>query len=159
VNGGSNLIDSDFIFTYLFDPLIPNEAPNENTRPMPQEEILRTTRTFSYIRDSLPEDKRICPIGMDTFQHGDILCEMLGCSHIFRRPAIMNWLRRSSQCPVCRYNIRTYQDETPATVEETLAPEDNNVVDTTTMEDHTVVVDAAADDSNLSDIDVDLSVD
>jgi hypothetical protein len=47
---------------------------------------------------------------MDTFLPGDVLCEIRGCGHTFRRPPLMNWLRRSSQCPVCRYHIRTYQE-------------------------------------------------
>ena len=77
---------------------------------MNREEINMNTRTFTYEENSLPEDRRSCPISMENFQVGDIICEIRGCGHTFRRPALINWLRRSSLCPVCRYNIRTYQD-------------------------------------------------
>lgn len=103
-NGSTNLL-----FSYMFEPLF-NEQQNDNLRPMNREEINMNTRTFTYEENSLPEDRRSCPISMENFQVGDIICEIRGCGHTFRRPALINWLRRSSLCPVCRYNIRTYQD-------------------------------------------------
>jgi len=103
-NGSTNLL-----FSYMFEPLF-NEQQNDNLRPMNREEINMNTRTFTYEENSLPEDRRSCPISMENFQVGDIVCEIRGCGHTFRRPALINWLRRSSLCPVCRYNIRTYQD-------------------------------------------------
>ena len=108
----ANTLDQSLVFTYLFEPLVNEPEQHENQRPMSREEISTTTRTFSYVLNSLPEDRRICPIVMDTFSPGDVLCEIRGCGHIFRRPPLMNWLRRSSQCPVCRYHIRTYEEPT-----------------------------------------------
>ena len=101
--------DSTFLFSYIFEPLYAQSDQNENTRPMTRAEILSNTRTFSYEENSLPEDRRTCPIGMDTFQSGDVLCEIRGCGHIFRRLTLVNWLQRSSRCPVCRYNICEFQ--------------------------------------------------
>lgn len=106
-NNGS----SDILFSYLFDPLLQTSPVNDNIRPMSREEISNATRTFSYVRHSLPADNRMCPITMEQFVEGDVLCEILGCNHVFRRPALMNWLQRSSQCPVCRYSLRNYNRE------------------------------------------------
>jgi len=103
-NGSTNLL-----FSYMFEPLF-NEQQNDNLRPMNRDEINMNTRTFTYEENSLPEDRRSCPISMENFQLGDIVCEIRGCGHTFRRPALINWLRRSSLCPVCRYNIRTYHE-------------------------------------------------
>ena len=105
----SQVPDSTFLFSYIFEPLYAQSDQNENTRPMTRAEILSNTRTFSYEENSLPEDRRTCPIGMDTFQSGDVLCEIRGCGHIFRRLTLVNWLQRSSRCPVCRYNICEFQ--------------------------------------------------
>ena len=105
----SQVPDSTFLFSYIFEPLYAQSDQNENTRPMTRSEILSNTRTFSYEENSLPEDRRTCPIGMDTFQSGDVLCEIRGCGHIFRRLTLVNWLQRSSRCPVCRYNICEFQ--------------------------------------------------
>ena len=52
-----------------------------------------------------------CPISMEDFQVGDVLCEIIGCRHVFKRPALMRWFRRSSQCPVCRYDLFTNTNE------------------------------------------------
>ena len=30
------------------------------------------------------------------------------CRHIFSRDSLYNWFRESCRCPVCRYDIRTY---------------------------------------------------
>ena len=117
-------------FSYAFDPSQNQNETNENSeniRPMTREEISRTTRTFSYIRDSLPEDRRTCPITMEQFQPGDVLCEILGCNHTFRRPALMNWLQRSSRCPVCRYTLNSYGTETNNTTPSTSS---NNIPST-----------------------------
>ena len=117
-------------FSYAFDPSQNQNETNENSeniRPMTREEISRTTRTFSYIRDSLPEDRRTCPITMEQFQPGDVLCEILGCNHTFRRPALMNWLQRSSRCPVCRYALNSYGTETNNTTPSTSS---NNIPNT-----------------------------
>jgi len=113
---GSQAPDSTFLFSYIFEPLYAQSDQNENTRPMTRTEILSNTRTFSYEENSLPEDRRTCPIGMDTFQQGDVLCEIRGCGHIFRRLTLVNWLQRSSRCPVCRYNICEFQSSGRANV-------------------------------------------
>ena len=104
-------------FSYIFDPLNANanNENSENIRPMNTTEIANTTRTFSCVRPDLPEDQQTCPITMEPFQTGDVLCEILGCHHIFHRPSLMNWLQRSSRCPVCRYTLRSYTPPTTTT--------------------------------------------
>ena len=52
-------------------------------------------------------DENRCPISLDNFQTGDVLCSINGCGHKFKRTAIMEWFRRNSNCPVCRYSLRT----------------------------------------------------
>jgi len=174
----ANTLDQSLVFTYLFEPLVNEPEQHENQRPMSREEISTTTRTFSYVLNSLPEDRRICPIVMETFAPGDVLCEIRGCGHIFRRPPLMNWLRRSSQCPVCRYHIRTYQES--ATVDpsfntvdpsfntvdpsfNTVDPSFNNVpvrptspVQINDLDEEDVIV---SDDEDVSDIEIDNDVD
>jgi hypothetical protein len=83
----------------------------------------------------------------------------------------MNWLRRSSQCPVCRYHIRTYQES--ATVDpsfntvdpsfNTVDPSFNNVtvrptspVQINDLDEEDVIV---SDDEDVSDIEIDNDVD
>jgi hypothetical protein len=42
---------------------------------------------------------------LEQFQVGDVICEIRGCGHKFKRPNLMNWLRRNNRCPVCRYDL------------------------------------------------------
>jgi hypothetical protein len=158
---GTNTLDQSLVFTYLFEPLLQEGEQNENQRPMTRDEISTTTRTFSYIRDSLPENNRSCPIGMDTFLPGDVLCEIRGCGHIFRRPPLMNWLHRSSQCPVCRYHIRTFTEPItdsslnilPLSSNLPIQPSDNTI-----PQDNAQNQDAD-DISDVSDIEIDNEMD
>ena len=74
-----------------------------------REQIARNTRTYGYTDEmhTLDADmnEHMCPISLEHFQVGDVICEIQGCGHKFKRPPLMNWLRRNSRCPVCRYDI------------------------------------------------------
>ena len=45
---------------------------------------------------------------MEEFNHGERICQIKHCGHIFREEALRNWFRRNVRCPVCRYDIRNY---------------------------------------------------
>jgi hypothetical protein len=89
-----------------------------------REEIARATLTYGFIeemiiRDASGEITNVCPISLEPLQIGDVICEIRGCSHKFKRPNLMTWLNRNSNCPVCRYNLRTPLNENePLTHEE-----------------------------------------
>jgi hypothetical protein len=89
-----------------------------------REEISRATLTYGFteemiIRDASGEITNVCPISLEPLQIGDVICEIRGCNHKFKRPNLMTWLNRNSNCPVCRYNLRTPLNENePLTHEE-----------------------------------------
>ena len=94
-------IDSSWIFTYLLQSQL-------EPVPLTVAEISNTTRTYVYSTDNIVgSDENRCPISLDNFQTGDVLCSINGCGHIFKRTALMEWFRRNSNCPVCRYSLRT----------------------------------------------------
>jgi len=163
----SQVQDNTFLFSYIFEPLYAQSDQNENTRPMTRAEILSNTRTFSYEENSLPEDRRTCPIGMDTFQQGDVLCEIRGCGHIFRRLTLVNWLQRSSRCPVCRYNICEFQSSgreninpQPNIISQPNPPiNENDLIVNNNIEDIRRHSDSEDSDGEDSDIEMDPSVD
>jgi hypothetical protein len=103
------------LFSYVFTPaahLATQTTSESATTLLTREEISRTTRTYGYTEDMIIEDgdenANRCPITLDNFQIGDVICEIRGCGHIFKRPSLMNWLRRNSRCPMCRYELRNY---------------------------------------------------
>jgi hypothetical protein len=83
----------------------------EVRRNLTREEISRSTRTYGFTEDmnaGLTDiNRNVCPISLEPFQPGDVICEIRGCGHKFKRPLLMNWFRRNSKCPVCRFDVRT----------------------------------------------------
>ena len=105
------------LFTYTY---YPNANANANTtsanvNPLTTDEIAYATRTYSYTSNTASnnEEPNRCPISLETFQVGDVVCEIRGCGHIFKRPPLMRWFRRNSQCPMCRYQLREYRQPEP----------------------------------------------
>jgi hypothetical protein len=82
----------------------------EVRRSLTREEISRNTRTYGFTEDMNADvtdvNRNVCPISLEPFQLGDVICEIRGCGHKFKRPLLMNWLRRNSNCPVCRFDMR-----------------------------------------------------
>ena len=76
-------------------------------RPLTQQEINTMTTTITFndeTRNEITETR--CPISLDNFQNGDTLCKINGCNHIFRKDNLLNWFRRNSKCPICRFDLR-----------------------------------------------------
>ena len=100
------------LFTYTYYPNTNANATNTNITPLTVDEIAYATRTYNYTASNNDESNR-CPISLETFQVGDVVCEIRGCGHIFKRPHLMRWFRRNSQCPMCRYQLRDYRQPEP----------------------------------------------
>lgn len=49
-----------------------------------------------------------CPISLDQFIEQEEVCVIKHCGHIFKKDSLYEWFRTSVNCPVCRYDIRTY---------------------------------------------------
>jgi hypothetical protein len=83
----------------------------DSNLPLTREEIARSTVTYGFIPEENDVGSNVCPISLEPFQEGDVICEIRGCRHKFRRPLLMDWLRRDSRCPVCRYELRNRVDD------------------------------------------------
>jgi hypothetical protein len=98
----------------IFSSLFPTTR-RENTlqdvvvRPT-QEQITAATEVVSF-DESLSHNNTSCPITLEPFIHGERICRIKHCSHLFKRSALNDWFRRNVRCPVCRYDIRDYINE------------------------------------------------
>ena len=74
-----------------------------------QEQINNATEEciFSSIID--PPNSS-CPISLVHFQNNDIVYKIKHCGHIFFKNQLENWLLENTKCPLCRYDIRDYQN-------------------------------------------------
>lgn len=89
-----------------FMPLRYNSTRHGEMR-LTQAQIDISTRTIEYT-DNVPEER--CPITWEDFTIGEDICQIKGCSHVFKPSSLMNWLRTNSHCPVCRYDLRNYRE-------------------------------------------------
>jgi hypothetical protein len=85
------------------------EFPLNRSTNLSREQIANSTTTYGYTNEmqesEVDASGNVCPISLEQFQVGDVICEIRGCGHKFKRPNLMNWLRRNNRCPVCRYDL------------------------------------------------------
>jgi hypothetical protein len=72
-----------------------------------QTQIETATRRVRYCDISRPINTS-CPISMEDFNDNDMVMVIRHCGHTFYPEQLMNWFRTNCRCPVCRYDIRTY---------------------------------------------------
>ena len=54
-----------------------------------------------------------CPISYEPFSPNEFVFQIRHCRHIFKERPIRRWFEGSVRCPVCRYDIRDYGNNTP----------------------------------------------
>ncbi len=69
-----------------------------------QAEIDAATETIRYT-ENVSGQAQSCPISLDDFQEGEMVCRIRHCGHIFKRDNLMQWFSTHTCCPVCRHNI------------------------------------------------------
>jgi hypothetical protein len=80
-----------------------------------QSQIEIATRNVRYC-DILNPVNRSCPITLDTFTDSDMVTIIRFCGHVFRQDQLNIWFRSNCRCPVCRYDIRTYNSNNPSSM-------------------------------------------
>lgn len=108
----NNTVDP-LISTLLRSFMDPIPSRNEGLN---EQEILTATRYCTYGNIVNPRNTS-CPISLDTFQDSMPVCVIRGCGHIFKQTSIYAWLRTNNRCPVCRYDVSTYQTNTQTSSE------------------------------------------
>jgi hypothetical protein len=98
-------------FTYEI-PQIYVPRRTQQTNRLTQEQINNSIQTVEYQQD-MGEER--CPITLDNFIVGENICRIRHCGHIFKSTGLMQWFQRNVRCPVCRYDIRTYNSRTTTT--------------------------------------------
>jgi hypothetical protein len=115
------------IFSSLF-PTVRRENTLQDVIVRPtQEQILIATEIIAF-DENASNNNTNCPITLEPFIHGERVCRIKHCSHLFKRSSLNDWFRRNVRCPICRYDIRDYiNDESdPESESESEAEPDNN---------------------------------
>lgn len=75
-----------------------------------QSQIENATESVLYTPAAFPEITQ-CPISLDEFEDGELVCQIRHCRHIFKRRNIMRWLETHTCCPVCRHDLENSNSE------------------------------------------------
>jgi len=86
------------LFRNFFDPIEVYPTPSQ---------IEAATRIVRY-SDILNPRNRACPISLENFNDNDMVSVIRFCSHVFNTEQLNTWFRSNCRCPVCRYDIRNY---------------------------------------------------
>ena len=86
------------LFQNFFDPVIIYPTSSQ---------IDTATRRVLY-RDIATPINSSCPISMDTFNDNETVTIIRQCGHIFNSDELATWFQSNCRCPVCRYDIRTF---------------------------------------------------
>jgi len=103
--------DLSSLILYLFtngNPLV-NPMRNTTVVPLTSVQIEQSTEMIVYNAEM---GERSCPISMENFEENEPICRIRGCRHIFKREHLMRWLHTSINCPVCRYDLRDFSNNT-----------------------------------------------
>ena len=46
-----------------------------------------------------------CPIGLDDFEEGESIKQIVECGHIFKSDHLLRWFTRHKKCPICRCDL------------------------------------------------------
>ena len=74
-------------------------------------EITRATRQQIFSQVIEPINNR-CPISLEYFGENDQVTQIIYCEHLFNPAQITTWFRSNVICPICRYDIRNYIEDT-----------------------------------------------
>jgi hypothetical protein len=100
-----------FPFNNLQFPFNNNALFNDIAVIANEQQIQNATRTFHFTTD-MSNINMSCPITLEDFQENELICQIKHCRHVFKDSALKSWFERNVRCPVCRYDIRDYPDET-----------------------------------------------
>ncbi len=88
---------------------MPTDFENVVVSPS-QGQIDEASEIIVYTSDMSYNYSSRCPITLEDFQEGEQIRRIHQCNHIFNSIAFNNWFENNVRCPVCRFDIREYNN-------------------------------------------------
>jgi len=79
-------------------------------RVIPNQAQIRRATTDTTFREISNPSNLLCPITQQPFDNNDEVTIIDHCHHIFTRRDLSEWFGNNVRCPVCRFDIRDYQE-------------------------------------------------
>jgi len=122
----NNNIWSDYLLQFRSQPPIQlsnTDLEDVIVRPT-SEEIILATEIITWSEDI---SQNSCPITLENFTEGQSICRIRTCEHLFQTVGLMRWFETHTRCPVCRYDIREFNQSNDESEE--LDSYNDNIVD------------------------------
>jgi hypothetical protein len=90
-----------------------NDVERENTPELlSPAQINLATRIMFYqeLSDEIKNNQTRCPISYQDFENDTEIILIKQCNHIFKKQSLLNWFLTSSRCPMCRYNLTSFNN-------------------------------------------------
>jgi hypothetical protein len=107
-NISSSIFDSNELTNFLTN-FLNTTVPIRPT----QGQIEDSSRLIRYSSIETPLSER-CPISLERFSNEEMVRQLKPCGHLFCQASFQQWFENNVRCPVCRYDIRNYRDNTQA---------------------------------------------
>jgi hypothetical protein len=130
-NSTSTAPTTDFIDSFMNLMDFQSNVPVIPTR----QQMLNATREIQFGDIENPINTT-CPISLETFQESDTITQILHCGHNFNTRQLNTWFQSNVRCPMCRYDIRDYNDNTNEPLNSNRDNNDLDVTLETTQESH-----------------------
>jgi hypothetical protein len=122
-NDVANLFNDYFSneFVDLFSVILSTTIPVTASNLLTRREIENAIEQIRYGDIESPISEH-CPISYIEFENDTNVSRIKHCQHIFDVNSLSEWLTRHNTCPVCRYDLKTYN----TTNTNTNTPNDNS---------------------------------
>ena len=84
--------------------------PDTPSSHLTMSQIDSATQNIQYESEIMNQTQ--CPITLEDFTENEMVCQIRECGHMFRRVNLMRWFDSHTGCPVCRYDLRQYGENT-----------------------------------------------
>ena len=135
INPFSNMDTPNELFMSFITPNIDVNEEFNNLEPVVVRPLdIHIERISEIIHFTVAQESNnmMCPITQFDFMESDTIVRLRGCGHCFLHEPLNIWFLRSVYCPVCRYDIRSYNSISNDISNNEL--EENNI-DSTEQED------------------------
>jgi hypothetical protein len=100
----------DFVIEHI------NSVISDDVVVLAEDDINKYIRNFSFKQTE--DIVETCPISLNEFKDGDMVCEIIKCKHKFSHEGFMRWIDSGKNtCPVCRCQIMDSVKIKPINVE------------------------------------------
>jgi len=114
-----NTNNNEYPLVFTYSTVLPTNNFFDSINIIPtNQQIINATSELLY-SDILNPVNTSCPISLEAFNDSSRVTIIRQCRHIFNTESLNNWFSTNCKCPICRYDIREYTNQTSENTNQT----------------------------------------